>query len=148
MNIQNYVLDTSSAIKPFLEEEGADKVEILFQLKENFQISLLMPEIFRYEFLNTIGRLKGKKAAMEAYDLLTQKQVSIVPLSTDIELIALSLVDKYEKISFYDATFHALAMLYKVDFITSDKKYFELTKKEGNIQLLDNITHAPHPETP
>lgn len=139
MQITNLVLDSSAAMKPFLREKGCEIVGKIFALKDNFRMSLLMPEIFRYEFLNTIGRLKGRKAAMEAFEAITRRQVSLFPLSPDIEIIALNLVEKYPGVSFYDATFHALAMLYKVDFITSDKKYYELVKKEGNIKLLDDL---------
>lgn len=139
MQISNFVLDTSSAIKPILQEEGWKKVARIFNLKDNRRISLLMPEIFRYELLNTIGRLKGKRAAIEAYDAITLTQVSIIPLHHDIQILALGIVEKYKQASFYDAVFHALAILYKSDFVTSDRKYYNLTKNEGNIKLLEEL---------
>ena len=48
-------------------------------------------------------------------------------------------MDKYPGISFYDASYHALAKAYGIPYITADKKYYQMTEKEGNIKLLQKI---------
>jgi predicted nucleic acid-binding protein len=38
--------------------------------------------------------------------------------------------------SFYDVSYHALAIVNECQFITADKKHYEKTKKEGYIELI------------
>ena len=62
-----------------------------------------------------------------------------MPLEDDLIEQTNKLMEKYPKISFYDAAYHALAKAYNTDLITADKQYYKLTKKEGNIKLLANL---------
>lgn len=140
MNIpQTLVLDTSVLLQPLLQEEGATKVAQLLYLKDNFKLSILVPDIFRYEFFNTATRKKNAMTARRAYQALTEKQLSIIPLEFDLLEACNRFMEKYQGISFYDAAYHALAKAYNCPFITADKKYYEHTKKEGTIELLENI---------
>ena len=41
--------------------------------------------------------------------------------------------------SFYDACYHAIALINDCDFITADKKHYEKTKALGNIRLLQDV---------
>lgn len=132
------MLDVSVALKPILEEAESHLAEIILNLKDNFKLSILVPEIFPMEFLNTVGRKLGKNAALEAYKSLAYRQISVIPHADDINKKALSLMEKYPKIAFYDALYHALAMIYNVPYVTSDQKYYEQVRREGNITLLEN----------
>ena len=67
------------------------------------------------------------------------KQVSFIPFEEDLIAGTNRLVKKYPKVSFYDASYHALAKAYEGTFITADKKYYEATKKEGNIKLFSEL---------
>lgn len=46
---------------------------------------------------------------------------------------------KYPRVSFYDASYHALAIAYDGLFVTADRKYYEMTRKEGNVTLLEDL---------
>ena len=137
--IKTIVLDTSTIVKPLLQENGKEKVEKMFHLKENFKLSILVPDIFRYEYMNTICRELNTEIAEEGYKTFTARQVSIIPMDFDLIRRTTKITEKYPKASFYDAAFHALAKAYGIDFITADKRYYELTKKEGNIKLLQDL---------
>jgi|WetSurMetagenome_2_1015567.scaffolds.fasta_scaffold344727_2 predicted nucleic acid-binding protein len=134
-----YVMDNSVLIKPLLREDGAEKVEKILLRKERFELSLLVPDIFRYEFFNILTRGFNAEIAMAAWLELTERQVSIIPLEVDLIDMANRLVTKYAKISFYDAAYHALALAYCVDYVTADEKYYNIVKKEGNIRLLEDF---------
>lgn len=41
--------------------------------------------------------------------------------------------------SFYDSTYHAIAILNNCNFVTSDKKHYDKTKGLGHIELFNNI---------
>jgi len=49
------------------------------------------------------------------------------------------MVQKYPKISYYDAAFHILAKELNAIFITADRKYYNQVKDEGFIYLYDDI---------
>lgn len=134
-----YVLDNSVVLKPFFKEEGADLVHKIFLLKENYKISIFVPEIFRFEFFNTVLLKKDLKIATQAFAFFMEKQVSFIPFEDDLMEKASQLVKKHPKVSFYDASYHALAKAYEGIFITADKKYYEQVKNEGNIELLEKL---------
>lgn len=137
--MQIYILDNSVILKPLLCEQDAEKVEKLIFLKDKFEISILVPDIFRYEFFNKMIKGVSLKSAMNAFQNFISRQVSIVPLENDLIELANKLVIKYPKISFYDAAYHALAKAYNATFVTADEKYYNLTKKEGHIKLLRDL---------
>ena len=60
-------------------------------------------------------------------------------LKEGVALMAFELMQKYPKISFYDASYHAIAIYENGKFITADKRYYETTKKEKHIILLKNF---------
>jgi predicted nucleic acid-binding protein len=134
-----YVLDNSVVLKPFLGQDSDHKVKKLFLKKEKFEISVLVPGIFCYEFFNILNRELDAKAAMQAYQAFLARQVSVVPLEADIIQMANKLMGKYPKISFYDAAYHALAKVYKADLITADERYYQMTKKEKHVKLLKQL---------
>jgi len=133
------VLDNSVVCKPLFKEEGADIVEKIFAKKENFEIMVLLPEIFRFEFFNAAARKKTAEIANAAYESFSEKQVSIIPNEGDLIDKTLRIMKKYPRVSFYDASYHALAIAYDALFVTADKQYYEMTRKEGNVTLLEDL---------
>ena len=137
--MKTYVVDNSVILKSIIREDGSELVRKLMVLKEQFKIAILVPDLFRYEFFNIIIKGMPSKMAMKVFDTFMSRQVSVVPLEGDLIELANRLVEKYPRISFYDATYHALAKAYNVDFITADKKYYSMTKNEGHVKLLTDI---------
>lgn len=139
--VPRYVIDASILLKPALKELGplTDKAKKIIQAKENYRICVFTPDIFRYEFFNTLVRKRGEIHARLAYKALTKRQLCMFPLEDYYWETAQKLMGKYPQISFYDASYHALAKAYNIPYITADKKYYEITKKEGNIQLLEDL---------
>ncbi|MFA5829060.1 MAG: type II toxin-antitoxin system VapC family toxin [Candidatus Gracilibacteria bacterium] len=138
-NIKLFVVDNSVLLKPILQEPEAEIVKKLLYLKDKFEISILVPDIFPYEFFNKLLKGLDPNLAFKAYETLMEKQISVVPLERDLMKICSRLMAKYSKISFYDAAYHALAKAYDAELITADEKYYQLVKKEGNIRLLKDL---------
>lgn len=139
--VPRYVVDASILLKPALKEPGEQTAlaKKLILKKENYQICIFVPDLFRYEYFNTLVRKRGEVHARLAFQALSARQLCILPLEDYYYETAQSLMEKYQGISFYDAAYHALAKAYNCPYITADKKYYEHTKKEGNIELLENI---------
>ena len=134
-----YIIDNSVILKTIIQEEGSELARKLIVLKNKYEISILVPDIFRYEFFNKLIKGMDGEKAMEIFQELIERQVSILPLENDLIEMANKLVIKYPKISFYDAAYHALAKAYDAELITADEKYYALTQKEGNIRLLRDL---------
>lgn len=133
------VLDASVILKPVLAEADQSKVKRIFALKENYKISIFVPAIFYFEFLNTLSRVKDNETALQAYRGFMQRQVSVIPFDMDMIKKALKITQKYPKTSFYDAAYHALAKVHKIPLVTADKEYYQKVKAEGDIILLEDL---------
>jgi len=134
--MKTVVLDNSVILKAFFDEEGQEEVVKMLYLKNTFKLKILVPGIFPYEFFNIYARYQGKEKALRAFEDLQTGQFMVVDLDVKILKSALSLMERHDKVSFYDAAYHALAKVYNVDFVTADERYFEMMKGEGNVRLL------------
>ena len=135
-----YVIDSNIFIKILIDEDDSLQAKAFFLhcLKEG--IILLVPSIFTYEILYTAQR-KGYSIEAVCEHLHKNKQIQVVELSDKLISKSVNLINctfdrKSGFPSFYDASYHALAMLNDCDFITADKRHYEKTKKLGNIKLL------------
>ena len=137
-NKPKYVIDASTAIKWVVDEKHSEvalKIRYFYELD---LIYLLVPSVFFWEVLNTISR-KKPEMAMPFLSEIKMADILECRLSESQTLKSIELMQKYPKISFYDASYHALAIEEQGTFITADKKYYEIAKKEGHIQLLEDF---------
>ena len=141
-NKRKYVLDASVVLKwVLIEDADLEQAMILRDEFLNNQSQILVPAHFLSEIANTLGR-KNPKGALNFLSKLTMGGVLEHRLSLDLADIALKLVQKHAKISFYDAFYHAIALKHGVKFITADERYYKITKGEGSIELLKNYARA------
>lgn len=130
------IIDTSVLVKFFVKEAGSDKVKELIKQHLNKDITLLSTQLLVFEFLNTIIRCyPATNAATKIYDDFKSLGIGIMPFERPVIKGAIGLAYKSNKISFYDSAYHALAKDMEATFLTADRKYYELMKKEGNIEL-------------
>lgn len=139
-----YVIDSNIFIKIFIDEDDSPQAKAFFLhcLKEG--IVLLVPSIFTYEILY-IAQKKGHSIEAVREHLNKNKQIQVVELSNRLMNKSVDIINKTSHPksgfpSFYDASYHALAMLNDCDFITADKRHYEKTKELGNIKLLAEMT--------
>ena len=138
------VIDSCVFAKIFLEEEQSHIAKSLYlnACKENKII--MVSSIFEYEILTIIrkydlpfdvlypviaGQIKASINVIHLEEEITKKAYEISKTGNE----------KSGFPSFYDSTYHALAILNDCDFITSDKKHYEKVKQLGNIKLLSNL---------
>lgn len=136
------VLDSCVFNKLFLQEPDREQaIDLIYTLtKRNYAV--LVPSLFLYEVLS-IAQLNNV-SIKTVYALLIKFQ------NTGLHLIELDepYIEKALEIcntghiksgfpSFYDAVYHALAMLNNCYFITADKRHFSKTSHLGNVVLLN-----------
>jgi predicted nucleic acid-binding protein len=137
------VLDSCIFNKLFLQEADREQaINLITELtKRKYQV--LVPSLFLYEVL-TIASVNNF-ATQKAYDLITQYQqanLELVELDQACILKAIEICEtghaKSGFPSFYDASYHALAIVNNCTFITADNRHVSKTLQFGHIVLLKN----------
>ena len=123
------VIDSSSLVKFFSKEEGWEKVAQI--IKEGvITLDLSIKEVANALWKKiVIGEMNDDLAIKILYDLL--KSEAIIIVNQDEYLIEALKIANRNKITIYDSLFIALAKSKNLDLVTSDKKQYEITKKEG-----------------
>lgn len=131
-----YVTDASVLIKwailevPNLKEALDLRRDLLQDV-----IDIKVPAHCLSEVCNLLGRNHNALALSFLSFLITSKLEEYV-VTIDLASTALRIMKRYRGISFYDASYHALAIQEKGTFITADEKYYKKTHSEGAIMLL------------
>lgn len=112
------LVDTSVAVKWFLEEEGSEEARDLLRREELGTLDLLL-----YELTNVL-QLQSTLSPADIREFLTrlfQFQIQFFVLPEKSFLRVAELARKFQ-ITSYDAGFLALAESLKTDFVTADLK--------------------------
>lgn len=142
--MKKYVIDTSAFAKLFINEEDSEQAVKFFDSILNLETKIIVPHLFYYEVLN-IAVKKGVSFDI-VYSTLQDYQNTILEyqhLSEEAVKKAFEISNTgHQKSgfpSFYDASFHALAIENNCDLITADEKYLLKVKNFGHIKLLSEI---------
>jgi len=141
--MNNVVLDSCVFSKLFLQEpDHQEAVELITELSQR-NITVLVPSLFLYEVLSIAAA--SPFPVKNAYALITQYQsanLNIVELDEKTILKTIDICAHGHKKSgfpsFYDASYHALAISNECQFITADKKHIAKAKTFGNVTLLQD----------
>ena len=136
----NLVLDASVITKWFFEEEDTDQALKLLEKHKLETIQINVPVLLFFEFGNTVVKkfredIDTRKEFNRNLTDLLSIQLSFAETTPDLLKLVYSLASRYE-ITFYDATYVALAKSLKCDFVTADKKLVEATKTLKFVKLL------------
>jgi len=137
------VLDSCVFSKLFLQEpDHQEAVELITELSQQ-NVKVLVPSLFLYEVLSIAAASPFPMEHVHA--LITQYQsanLDIVELDAKTILKAIDIcAHGHEKSgfpSFYDASYHALAINNECQFITADKRHVAKTKNFGHMTLLQD----------
>jgi len=135
------VLDSCVFNKLFLQEPDTHvAIELITFLIEN-NFSVIVPTLFFYEVLS-IAQLNNYPAE-QIYELITHFEgIQFTELDKECIKKAFEICKSGHVKSgfpaFYDASYHALAVLNDCHFITADKRHFVKTSQLGNIILLSD----------
>jgi len=129
------IIDNSVLMKAFLDEEGSGKVREILRLAYTKQITLMAPTLIVFEFLNALCKAVGDyEEVKKAYAQFKKLQIGL--MDPDENYIFGFLEDVCGKgISYYDASYHALAKSFDAVFLTADKAYYKIMKNKGNVEL-------------
>lgn len=141
------VLDSCVFCKLFLDEpDHQDAVALITELSiQNYQV--LVPSLFLYEVLSIAGA--SPFPLNKAHALIAQYQLAnleILELDQQTIVKAIEICEHGHKKSgfpsFYDASYHALAITHECQFITADKRHVAKAKGFGHVTLLSDWVSA------
>lgn len=133
------VPDTSVILKwvlPKDKEPYFKEAEAILGNFHNGLIDLLTPTLWIYE----VGNLLGRKYPDEANRLISNLEaigLNVIPPYPDWRQQALSLMRQYQ-VTFYDASYHALAMTENAVFVTADVAYIRKVGNQPEIMKLSD----------
>lgn len=138
-NKEVLVVDTSVFIKWLIKEtEGQKEAE---KLKEDFvsqKIKIVIPSICLWEINNYLGQKLEINEATAIFSVFLLYHFKEVRMDLKLASLAFRIMKSAPKTSFYDASYHALALNVGGTYITADQKYYEQTKKWKNIRILND----------
>jgi predicted nucleic acid-binding protein len=135
------VLDSCVFNKLFLDENDKEQaIQLITELsKRHYQV--IVPNLFLYEVL-TIASVSNFpiQQAYELLELYQKASLTLVDLDKPCILKAIEICEtshpKSGFPSFYDASYHALAIANHCIFITADSRHVSKTAQFGHVVLL------------
>lgn len=150
MPIPVVVPDASVLLKwvlPSDDEPDADKALELRAAILDDAVHAILPPLWIYEVGNTVAR-RFPAQAESWLSALLKFGLEEVPPSKAWLTKALELTSRHQ-ISFYDAAYHALALVHKGLFVTADVRYAHRAAESGSVIALSEWTPSdpsrPHP---
>lgn len=144
--MKTVVIDANIFVKTFLQEEDSEQARELLSFCLKNDVSLLVPSLFQYEVFSVLRHKDIEYSlAINILKKFLNANLRVIELNFDIAekafVISKTGHEKSGFPTFYDSSYHALAMLKDCDFITADKRYYEQTKELGHIKLLSDAHH-------
>jgi len=131
------VPDASVLLKwvlPAQEEPDADNALRLRAAILDSSVDALVPSLWLYEVGNTVAR-RFPDHAQAWLSALMKFAISEAPPSRVWLTKVLELV-KLHGVTFYDASYHALAIVNGGSFVTADSRYVDKTRSTGSVVAL------------
>lgn len=129
--------DASVLLKWVLPGEDEQDTDAALALRDEAMagtIELVVPQLWMYEVGNTLAR-RFPDDANELLSLLADFGLTEARLDATWRTRAVSLATTYE-IAFYDAAYHAVALVRGGVFVTADERYVRRASKAGCISSL------------
>lgn len=135
MKTVNFVVDASVAVKWFSEEENRSKALKILKNLEKGKYALLAPELLMHEVANALykGKHLENKDIKFAMDSILDIEIDYYQLDKILIYQAVDFMTSYN-ITFYDAVYGALSLLYNAPLISANPKHH---KKIKEIKVID-----------
>jgi len=138
--MKQYVVDASVILKWVLGDEREEDQERAFKLLQEWvhgQAEVSAPHLWQYEVGNFLGREVPEEAEIKM-ELLLNLHIRNVELNDSIYEKCFAWMRDY-KITFYDASYLAVAHEIGADLVTADAKFAAKMEHKGHVCLLRDL---------
>jgi predicted nucleic acid-binding protein len=141
------VPDASVILKWVLpgDELGSERALALRDAIRDEHVRAIVPGLWLYEVGNTVAR-RYPDHARAWLSALAKFGLEEAPATQSWLTKALDLTKAYA-VSFYDAAYHATALVHGGVFVTADERYAKRTSASGAVVMLEDWT-SPRPSNP
>jgi predicted nucleic acid-binding protein len=132
------VPDSSVLLKWVLESKDEQDRDAALKLREYWlsgRCSIILPPLWFFEVGNIVG-MKQPALAPALMEMLIEYAFEEAS-AADTYRKAFELMTAF-KVTFYDASYHAVAIRYSGSMITSDEAYYRKTSEAGHVDTLAN----------
>jgi predicted nucleic acid-binding protein len=132
------VPDASVILTLVLEREDEPDFPIAFHIIDDFlagTIEIRLPSLWRYEVANTLA-MKRSRMARDAMETLLAYEFEEESLHREYCIDVLRFMAEVRGISFYDASYHVLALREGGVYVTADQRYIGYAGGKGHVVLL------------
>jgi len=139
MAIRIVVPDASVVLKwvlPPADEPDAAKALALRSAIAEESVRAVLPSLWLYEVGNTVARRFPAQAERWIGALMRFQLEEEHPSPSWLRSV-LHLTDEYG-VAFYDAAYHAVAMVHRGVLVTADRRYFDRAEGAGAVTLLSD----------
>jgi len=144
MAVPLVVPDASVILKwvlPPNDEPESDRARILRKAIVEEDVRALVPALWLYEVGNTLARRFPDEAARLLAALMKLELEELAPSRKWLE--AVLKLTRGHGVTFYDAAYHAIAVMHKGHFVTADERYANQVVDVGSIVLLRDWSQTP-----
>jgi predicted nucleic acid-binding protein len=137
---QLLVIDASVILKwvfQTADEQDGDRALLLLNGWIEGEHDILLPRLWTFEVGNVIG-LKSPATAPELLTILTDYGFKEAETTAELCRATIDLMSRYG-VTFYDAVYHAVALLHGGLLVTADDAYRKKAQAAGAIRLLRNV---------
>lgn len=132
------VIDASILLKLYLKQEGYEFVRELLEMQKQKETTILVTPLLIFEILNVLSKTtKDLAQTTQAFKMINELGFGTINPDEKFMHEAIKAACNNSQVSYYDASYHALAKDFDCMFLTADKKYYQATKKEGNVMLVE-----------
>ncbi len=138
--IERYVVDASVILKWIVGSEREPDQEIAMRILDVWshnKISILAPSLWKYEVGNFVGRVIPDDAE-EKMQYLQDLNIKSIELTDKACFMCLNWM-KTKDVTFYDASYLAVAFLADAVLLTADEKFVRKMNEKKHITLLKNL---------
>ena len=133
------VVDASVILKWVLEqnEEDLEHARAIQRAAVQGKLRILVPPLWRFEVGNTLVR-KVPDHAETWLHLCETSGLEEMSVTDEVQAKTVELCRKHG-VTFYDASYHALALVSKGTFVTADERYVAKAKLSGSVVHLSEF---------
>lgn len=118
------------------DENHRDKSVMLLETWLTGEIEITLPKLWCFEVGNVL-MLKTPELAPKFMKLFLEYNFTESEMTVELSDITLGIM-KNHRVTFYDAAYHATALLNNGLLVTADESYYNKTRAIGNISALSN----------
>ncbi|RJX26853.1 MAG: PIN domain-containing protein [Dethiobacter sp.] len=119
------------------EEDYSDKALLLLESWLGGEVEIVLPGLWCYEVGNVL-MLKSPELAPDLMEVFLSYDFQVQEMTLELCRVAFSIMRK-SRVTFYDAVYHAVAILHEGTLLTADEAYARKVAEVDHVTVLKDL---------